>query len=1394
MARPSDAHAASDKDSAPPQAHDADAAAAAAELAGPFALASSGTPQTAQTHANAPAAEPSEPPAANTEASARARTAATTPPPPAASTSAAADAQAPPSVAHLGVTTTTPTSRANPKSSTTPRRVGPGGVAFLPAYSPADPSCAFCGGDATLNRHGRREDMVSCYECGSSGHPTCLEWDDWGMVKKVKAYAWLCQECKRCEVCDEKGDDDDILFCDSCDRGWHRQCLDPPLSTIPRGKWTCPTCVAQSEFAASSVLPAHAGKRERKQARPVGLVSTPATAAAGDHERRSSARSLRSASIEGDGGAPLARRRSSALSASGTGADRKGKGRASVSFGDGDAEEDDEGADSADETAQRLLLLPAGSTAAAQGPDSLHPRIKVPKLTFKLGAPPPPGYPGDVARGGGGGAGALQLAGGILPAPTARAGRPPPAKKQRVSAAAAGGGGARSDSPAAGGGGGSSSSYRPWLAPRPIFSDDEDLAASGAADAADDDWDPYGGYLTAREADGTGRIPGEADRERWRRAKAEFEQRELLRAALQDSSNRAAGAGAGGDEAAAAAEGRGARGAATPSLALSGPGTALASRSGTATPSIPAHLAQSTSSGGGLPIRPITHLRIGEFELRTWYQAPFPDEYTRVPDGRLWVCEWCLKYMKSAFESERHRLKCKMRHPPGDEIYRDGKVSVFEVDGRKSKIYCQNLCLLAKQFLDHKTLYYDVEPFLFYVATEASPQGAKFVGYFSKEKRSPTNNVSCIMTLPVRQRKGWGNLLIDFSYLLSKKEGRVGTPERPLSDLGLLSYRNYWTLTLFQYFASLPVDEERDIRFEDISKATSMTRDDIYFILHERGFITDLSKQAVPVPPSLSALPPIQTDVPAPDAAASKPHSPELGGPTTAGGDTAPVENGTSSEPASQANGAAGPSSASTSDSPASSALPAGSPELAAPPVASLPNFPAVLPGYTPAPSPGTSGPSDSQPDAALPLTASAPDPQHPAPQPQTQPSTSQLLTPRGSVASPAPSIGHPFRGNQYTLQRLRAEREALIAAGLPAPPPILSTREIKAQRERELAASGGGDGAGARPPPERKRPWAGNQWTARKQRAAAQVERANAGGAGADKHASSPKKLVVPTAYKIHPDRAQVDAYLARHFESKKEWIRLRPDRLKWSPFLVTRGFGLGVDVGSTAVDGTIALPQGEHGVGAKGQADATPGEGGQIQQTGDVEMQGSEPSPSLHGDEADVEADEEDGAREDEDEDDPFEDRRTTSTSSDDDDDEDRYSDGGRRSYRSRPALVGTRTSSRRSAAAPAPTRSSTRPLRETRQRSAPAHESEDGETETPSSSRRLPSRRASQAASRALKLQSSLGGEIDEDDEAVNGVVEDRVSPELYAAATAPNGTSALHNGDEGADTIMADSVAA
>ena len=222
------------------------------------------------------------------------------------------------------------------------------------------------------------------------------------------------------------------------------------------------------------------------------------------------------------------------------------------------------------------------------------------------------------------------------------------------------------------------------------------------------------------------------------------------------------------------------------------------------------------------PPSKIKCISFGGYEIETWYAAPYPEEYSR--NRVLYICEFCLKYMNSDYVAWRHKLKCPAKHPPGDEIYRHKSVSVFEVDGRKNPVYCQNLCLLAKLFLGSKTLYYDVEPFLFYVMTESDEFGCHFVGYFSKEKRpSSLNNVSCILTLPIHQRKGYGNLLIDFSYLLTRVERKTGSPEKPLSDMGLVSYRNYWRLIL----SYLLIEQKEPIGIMDISEKTGMTADDI---------------------------------------------------------------------------------------------------------------------------------------------------------------------------------------------------------------------------------------------------------------------------------------------------------------------------------------------------------------------------------------------------------------------------------------------------------------------------------------------------------------------------------------------------------------------------------------
>lgn len=45
-------------------------------------------------------------------------------------------------------------------------------------------------------------------------------------------------------------------------------------------------------------------------------------------------------------------------------------------------------------------------------------------------------------------------------------------------------------------------------------------------------------------------------------------------------------------------------------------------------------------------------IRIGRFEIETWYSSPYPEEYARL--DTLFLCEFCLKYMKSEMTERRH--------------------------------------------------------------------------------------------------------------------------------------------------------------------------------------------------------------------------------------------------------------------------------------------------------------------------------------------------------------------------------------------------------------------------------------------------------------------------------------------------------------------------------------------------------------------------------------------------------------------------------------------------------------------------------------------------------------------------------------------------------------------
>ena len=82
-------------------------------------------------------------------------------------------------------------------------------------------------------------------------------------------------------------------------------------------------------------------------------------------------------------------------------------------------------------------------------------------------------------------------------------------------------------------------------------------------------------------------------------------------------------------------------------------------------------------------------------------------------------------------------------------------------------------------------------------------------------------------------RKGYGKFLIAFSYELSKLESSIGSPEKPLSDLGKLSYRSYWSFVLLEIMR----DFKGTLTIRDLSQMTSITQNDIIGTLQSLNMV-----------------------------------------------------------------------------------------------------------------------------------------------------------------------------------------------------------------------------------------------------------------------------------------------------------------------------------------------------------------------------------------------------------------------------------------------------------------------------------------------------------------------------------------------------------------------------
>ena len=247
-------------------------------------------------------------------------------------------------------------------------------------------------------------------------------------------------------------------------------------------------------------------------------------------------------------------------------------------------------------------------------------------------------------------------------------------------------------------------------------------------------------------------------------------------------------------------------------------------------------------------VRNIEKIIIGYYSIEAWYFSPYPSNFTS--QKVLYICEHCLKYFKYKNTLIHHLKECEYQIPPGKKIYemeippekstsqKENRISylvnVYEVLGSEQKLFCQNLCLIAKLFLDHKSIYFDVSPFKFYIIYEKDNNGYHIVGYFSKEMSDSSEfNLSCIMILPPFQRKGYGQFLISLSYFLSNKLKKISSPETPLSDLGKLSYKSYWTMTILNAI----LKNKGILNVQTISEQTGIRIEDINYTLNELSLI-----------------------------------------------------------------------------------------------------------------------------------------------------------------------------------------------------------------------------------------------------------------------------------------------------------------------------------------------------------------------------------------------------------------------------------------------------------------------------------------------------------------------------------------------------------------------------
>uniref|UniRef100_A0A8C2BSM7 Histone acetyltransferase KAT5 n=1 Tax=Cyprinus carpio TaxID=7962 RepID=A0A8C2BSM7_CYPCA len=201
-------------------------------------------------------------------------------------------------------------------------------------------------------------------------------------------------------------------------------------------------------------------------------------------------------------------------------------------------------------------------------------------------------------------------------------------------------------------------------------------------------------------------------------------------------------------------------------------------------------------------------IELGRHRLKPWYFSPYPQELTTLPI--LYLCEFCLKYLKSLKCLQRHLVRAVLGL---NKIINTLPASYISYQKLENLLFCET-CFMFSHVLYLCRSSYSYSS----ICHALLVSGDVFILYL-------TDSIT--------------GIIIKFSYELSKVEGKTGTPEKPLSDLGLLSYRSYWSQTILEILMNLKSEngERPQITINEISEITSVKKEDVISTLQYLNLI-----------------------------------------------------------------------------------------------------------------------------------------------------------------------------------------------------------------------------------------------------------------------------------------------------------------------------------------------------------------------------------------------------------------------------------------------------------------------------------------------------------------------------------------------------------------------------